>query len=72
MAKFDELPLEECDNCESNLGKIFITGILPNPPHADTTEWIEITNTSSETLKLDGCQVSDETRSYDLRGTLGS
>ncbi len=58
-----------CTDCEKNMGKIHITAVFPNPPHADTVEWIEITNISSETLSLKGCFIADETKKYALSDT---
>jgi len=40
--------------------------VLPNPPHADTVEWIEIRNVSSQNWNLDTCTLSDETKKFAL------
>mgnify|MGYP000570668153 CR=1 FL=1 len=52
------------------VGKIQISAVLPNPPHADTVEWIELKNISDETFSLDACQIEDDTDSFDLFGNL--
>lgn len=51
-------------------GKIQISAVLPNPPHADTVEWIELRNTSSEKYSLDACVLSDDAKKYSLSGEL--
>ncbi len=61
---------EKCLNCENIRGKIQISAVLPNPPHADTVEWIEIRNISQETLQIDGCRVADDTDSFEFSGVL--
>lgn len=62
---------EVCLECEKIRGKIQISAVLPNPPHADTVEWIELTNISPESLSLDFCEISDESESHWLSGVLG-
>ena len=61
---------EPCEQCAWFRGKIEISAVLPNPPHADTVEWIEIRNTTSETLSLDACELSDESESFELSGSI--
>lgn len=53
-------------------GKIQISAVLANPPHADTVEWIEISNISSENVSLDGCKIADEMGDFDISGILDS
>lgn len=62
----------DCLDCENMRGKIQISAVLANPPHADTVEWIEITNISSENVSLDGCTIADETTDFDISGILDS
>jgi len=50
------------------IGKIQISSILPNPPHTDTVEWIELKNISDEQFPLDACQIEDDSGSFDLDG----
>ncbi len=70
VKKFDT-PLEKiCLECEKMKGKIQISAVLPNPPHSDTVEWIELRNTSSEKYPLDVCVLSDDTKKYSLSGEL--
>gem|GEM_PF-3255453 len=47
VKSFDE-PKIPCLECEKMKGKIQISAVLANPPHADTVEWIEIKNSGSE------------------------
>lgn len=63
--EFEEEKLCEND-CPDFTGKLQISAALPNPPHADTVEWIEIKNLTNETLSLTGCELSDDGRSYEL------
>lgn len=49
-----------------------ISAVLPNPPHADTVEWIEIKNISSQTWGLGSCALSDSTKSFTLSGDIQS
>ncbi len=63
---------ETCLDCEKFRGKIQISAALPNPPHADTVEWVEITNISEEILSLDACSIADEAKTFHLSGTIGS
>lgn len=60
----------DCLNCENMHGKVQISAVLANPPHADTVEWVEITNSSSENVSLDGCMIGDETGGFDISSTL--
>jgi endonuclease YncB( thermonuclease family) len=60
----------KCTDCEDKKNKIQISAVLANPPRADTVEWIEIENISSETISLDFCKISDESRSYAMSGLL--
>ena len=62
----------DCLDCENMRGKIQISAVLANPPHADTVEWIEITNISSENVSLDGCMITDETGNFNISGILDS
>ncbi len=66
---FDD-PEIPCIDCEKMKGKIQISAVLANPPHADTVEWIEIKNTASETYSLGACMLSDESKKYPLSGTI--
>ncbi len=66
----ESLEQKTCLECKSMMGKIQISAVLPNPPHADTVEWIEIQNISQETLSLDACEISDDTESFGLSGSL--
>lgn len=59
-----------CIDCENKEDKLEISAVLANPPRADTVEWIEIENISSETISLDFCKISDESRSYIMSGML--
>jgi endonuclease YncB( thermonuclease family) len=61
---------EPCLECASFWGKLEISAVLPNPPHTDTVEWIEIRNTSSETFPLDACELADESESFELSGSI--
>lgn len=61
---------EKCQDCEKFRGKIQISAVLPNPPHADTVEWIEVKNISDEPLSLDSCQVTDDDGDFELSGIL--
>lgn len=61
---------EKCQDCEKLRGKIQISAVLPNPPHADTVEWIEIKNTSLEPLSLDSCQITDDGGDFEISGIL--
>ena len=60
----------KCLDCEKLHGKIEISSVLPNPPHTDTVEWIEIRNLSTENISLDGCEITDETEDFELFGIL--
>lgn len=65
------LPLATpCPTCAQAAGHIQISAVLANPPHADTTEWIEITNISSTDVQMNGCQLSDLSRAHDLTGVI--
>lgn len=57
---------EPCSECENMKWKIQISAVLPNPPHADTVEWIELRNNSTESFSLDTCKLSDDSKSYEL------
>lgn len=57
---------ETCPDCENKKEKLQISAVLANPPHADTVEWIEIENVSNESVSLDFCKVSDESKSYTI------
>lgn len=70
VKKFDILPEKECLECEKMKGNIHISAVLPNPPHADTVEWIELKNISQESYFLDSCTLSDESKKYLLSGTI--
>lgn len=70
VKKFDILPEKICLDCDTMKGKIQISAVFPNPPHADTVEWIEMTNISSEVWDLSSCILSDNTRDFALAGTL--
>ena len=59
-----------CADCENKKGKFQISAVLPNPPHADTVEWIELENISNESVSLDFCKIKDESRSYTMGGFL--
>lgn len=62
---------KECPECSKEfLGKLQISAVLPNPPHADTVEWIEITNISSVMLDLRSCTIGDATKKYSLTNVL--
>lgn len=63
---------DTCNDCEKMKWKLQISAVLPNPPHADTVEWIEIENISSEKISLDVCTLSDESRSYAMTGNISS
>ncbi|MEI6710801.1 MAG: hypothetical protein WCK88_00585 [bacterium] len=69
VKKFDSEE-KKCENCEKMKGKIQISAVFPNPPHADTVEWIELKNLSSESYSLDACVLSDDTRNFTLSGTI--
>ena len=58
--------IETCPDCENKKGKLQISAVLANPPHADTVEWIEIENISGENASLDFCKISDESKSYTI------
>ena len=62
--------IDVCHDCENKKGKLQISAVFPNPPHADTVEWIEIKNISSENVSLDFCKISDQSRSYAMSGIL--
>ena len=66
----DSVEQKNCPECKSMMGKIQISAVFPNPPHADTVEWIEVQNISHETLSLDACEISDDTESFGLSGSL--
>lgn len=70
MQVVEDFDQEKCFECEKLRGKIEISAVLPNPPHADTVEWVEIRNISSENLLLDGCEVGHERENFDLTGIL--
>jgi micrococcal nuclease len=55
-----------CTDCEKMKWKIQISAVLPNPPRADTVEWIELKNTSHETFSLDFCEISDDSKTHEL------
>jgi endonuclease YncB( thermonuclease family) len=55
-----------CTDCEKMKWKIQISAVLPNPPRADTVEWIEIRNISNETFFLDFCELSDDSKTHEL------
>ena len=55
-----------CTDCEKMKWKIQISAVLPNPPRADTVEWIEIRNISNETFSLDFCELSDDSKTHEL------
>jgi hypothetical protein len=59
--------IQACTDCEKYIGKLQISSVLANPPHADTVEWIEIKNISAETINLDVCTIGDETKKFQLR-----
>jgi hypothetical protein len=64
-------PVQEiCTHCGEMFGKIQISAVLPNPPRADTVEWIEIQNISDKNFSLDACEISDEGKSFSLSGSL--
>lgn len=63
---------ETCIDCDDPQWKIQISAVLPNPPRADTVEWIEIENISEENISLDWCKIADESRSYKMTGMLGA
>lgn len=65
-------PDELCSACKNMIGKIQISATLPNPPHADTVEWIEIQNISHESIPLDACEIADDSGSFELSGSLSS
>jgi hypothetical protein len=60
----------DCLDCENMRGKIQISAVLANPPHADTVEWIEIGNISNEDISLDGCTLADDVGDFDISGVL--
>lgn len=62
--------IDVCADCENKKDKLQISAVLANPPRADTVEWIEIENVSEETISLDFCKISDESRSYIMSGML--
>jgi hypothetical protein len=64
--------IEVCPDCENKKGKLQISAVLANPPHADTVEWMEIENVSNESTSLDFCKVSDESKSYTMSGMLSA
>lgn len=66
----DFVQQKECPDCASFPGKLQISATLPNPPHADTVEWIEITNISPVAIPLGACQMHTRTRSFSLSGTI--
>lgn len=55
-----------CPECEKMIGKVQIYRALANPLHADTVEWIEIKNISTEIQNLDQCSLSDNHKKYPL------
>jgi endonuclease YncB( thermonuclease family) len=63
---------ETCPDCENKKEKLQISAVLANPPHADTVEWIEIENVSNESVSLDFCKVSDESKSYTISWMLSA
>lgn len=62
----DEFEKELCSDCEKLRGRLQISAVLPNPPHADTVEWIEIWNVSTESVSLDSCEIADDSRMYKI------
>jgi endonuclease YncB( thermonuclease family) len=67
-----EFPPEPCIQCERMRWLVQISAVLANPPRADSVEWIEIRNNSSEAFSLSVCEISDDSRSYELSWTLSS
>ncbi len=65
-----DVPEEICLDCEKMKGKIQISAVFPNPPHADTVEWIELKNISPESYSLDSCTLSDDASDYALSGNI--
>lgn len=61
---------EPCAECDRIRWKIQISAVLPNPPRADTVEWIEIKNISNEDVSLQYCEIADDTKSYELSGVI--
>lgn len=57
---------EECTTCDEIEWGLQITAVFPNPPHADTVEWVEIKNISPWTLNLDSCVIQDDSKEYKL------
>lgn len=55
-----------CTDCEKMKWKIQISAVLPNPPRADTVEWIELKNISNESFSLDFCEISDDSKTHEL------
>lgn len=50
---------------------ILISELLPNPSGLDTTdEWIELVNTGTETVQLDGWKLTDESNYYTISNLL--
>lgn len=70
VKKLDVVPEEVCLGCDRMIGKIQISAVLPNPPHTDTVEWIELKNLSSESYSLDACVLYDDAEKYSLSGNI--
>ncbi len=51
---------------DSQLEKIVINEILPNPEGSDETEWVELKNIDEMAVNLDGFQIQDNAKSYTL------
>lgn len=57
---------EDCIACDEFDGGLKIVAAFPNPPHADTVEWVEIKNISSSRLDLGSCLIQDDSKKYQL------
>lgn len=57
---------EDCTTCDEVERGLQIVAVFPNPPHADTVEWVEIKNISSSRVDLSYCLAQDDSKKYQL------
>lgn len=61
-----EFSPDPCLECERMRWLVQISAVLANPPRVDSVEWIEVRNNSAENFPLSVCEISDDSRSYEL------
>ncbi len=52
------------DLFDENLNQIILNELMPNPVGSDSAEWVELYNTSDETVQLSGLEITDTSKSF--------